>query len=286
MPGDRFCDHGCLDWLDLWNMSGNWDGKNCMGTNIGHVALFSAVVGIGAFVYVVAFEPMDESENPRAGAIDRVASRQQMIGRIRQGMVQKQPTAVDRAATNLLKNHPEDPEVLFYRAIADRYLGNTENEAAHWRMLDGFLEGLVDWPGRFTALRLDYFRAWAKRGVGDIEESEVIFARMADSLEASLARPDERRLSRVFNAYNLACYRAMSGQTELAIGHWEMVVVSGYQPDGGWWMIDPDLESLHSDDRFWAIGAMIDGPARQSDRLDPSESGSDEELSPGLDTDG
>lgn len=219
----------------------------------------SVVLALSSFVYVVGFAPMDETANPRAAAINREPTRGGMISNIRRMMAQGQITDADRTADLLLKNYPEDPSALFWRATVDQRLGDADSSHGHWAYLDREFVNLVSWSERYRDSELDYFRAWSKQGIGEVEESKALFTKIADDLEERSdlgADPASRNRGA---HYNLACYRAMSGDLESAIYHWQMAVENGYGGDGGWWLVDPDLESLHEDDRFWEAGGKIVG---------------------------
>ena len=126
--------------------------------------------------------------------------------------------------------------------------------------LDHQMNGLASWPERYTQFELDYFRAWGRFGVGDIEGSQAIFGMIADRLEAQSSPSDGSAITSSGALYNLACYRAMSGDAGLALEHWVQAVEFGYGQniaEIGWWAIDPDLESLHGQERFWDAGRSI-----------------------------
>lgn len=247
-----------------------------MDNGFKHVVWVSAVLGIVAFVYVVGFAPMDESASPRAAAIDRQPPRTTVIASIRRSMAQGQLTAADRAADLLVEHNPEDPSAYFYRALVYRQMGQDESAISYWAMLDGILASLTSWTERYNPAELDYFRAWAKLGIGDLDGSVAMFTKIADDLEARSVNSDlddedgsadsEMQVpvttSRAYRAgvhYNLACYRAMAGDLMSARAHWELAVTQGYGVDDGWWSVDPDLESLHTDEQFWTVGRAL-GP--------------------------
>ncbi len=236
-----------------------------MSINIGHVVAISLGLGVGAFVFVVGFAPMNETVNPRAGALDRVPVRRTIINTIRRSLALEQLAAADRMTDVLVEHNPEDPSAYFWRATVDMKLGDVESALGSWVLLDRLTQGLSSWVERYSAEELDYFRAWAKIGIGEIEQGQAIFRKVADDLEA---RSDlESGLPAVLSGvhYNLACYRAMGGDVESAMAHWELAVELGYGRDSGWWAVDPDFESLHGDDRFWAIGEGIEQVESGSD---------------------
>lgn len=236
-----------------------------MGMNIGHVVAVSAVLGLSAFVYVVGFAPIDEQASPRAGALNRVPDRATMISTIRRQMARGRIGGADQTSDLLLKHNPEDPGAYFYRAWVDHQLGATESALANWTVLDAQLRGLNTWPTRYTDAQLEYFRAWAKRGIGEIEQSQVIFGKMSEDLEGRFSKNADSEITNTGILYNLACYRSMAGDIEVAIDHWERAVELGYRSDGGWWAVDLDLEPLHSSERFWAAGQLLGRGEQDSD---------------------
>ncbi len=234
-----------------------------MGISMRQVVWCSATLSLGAFFYVLTMEPMDERRNPRAGAIDRVPSRQNLVINIRRSLSSGQFTAADRQADALLANYSDDLEANYLRAILDRELGRTEQEALRWARLARQTRSLVEWVNRYTPEQIAYYRAWSFWGMGRAEEGQAMFRDLADGIEASGAG-----LEGGVTQYNLACYRAMGGQIDQALEHWERAVELGYGSDSGWWMADPDLEPLHADDRFWSIGAALVERRGQGEQLD------------------
>lgn len=237
-----------------------------MGMTIRHVVLVSAVLSVGSFVYMVGFSPMDEGVYGRAGAIDRTPSRGRLIITIRQAMAMGQLRTADRMADVLILHNPEEPEAYFWRGTVHEQMGDRRMALNSWVRLDEFLEGLKSWPERYTAAQLDYYRGWGKFGLGRVEESQVIFQGVADEIEARSVNA-KGEVMNVGTLYNLACYRAMSGEISVAMGHWERAIELGYVSESGWWTVDPDLKPLHGDVRFWEIGATMnqDGRDRNED---------------------
>ncbi|PCI09013.1 hypothetical protein COB72_07345 [bacterium] len=221
-----------------------------MGMTIRHVVLVSAVLSVGSFVYVVGFSPMDESVYARAGAIDQVPGRSGLITTIRRSLAQGQLKTADRMADVLVEHNPEEPGSYFWRALVYRQMGEDESALQWWKMLDTDLASISAWPGRYSASQLDYFRAWGKFGIGEVEESQAIFLKIATDLEErSGGETGEVTDSGVL--YNLACYRSMGGELELALEHWKRALEQGYVLGDGWWAADPDLEPVQCKSRFW-----------------------------------
>jgi len=231
-----------------------------MGISIRHVFWCSATLSLGAFVYVMALEPIDPVRNPRAGALNRIPSRQMLIGQVRRALAEGQMSRADRLSDELLGQNPEDLAAMFYRAIVSRALGHDDEAGEFWAVLSDQMESLDSWTNRYSMAELSYFRGWAMIGTGRIEAGRSAFMDLSDTLEARSKNKDGQILDPGVH-YNLACYRAMGGQPERAMEHWRASVENGYgqglSGDGGWWMVDPDLEVLHSDDRFWVIGSVL-----------------------------
>lgn len=233
-----------------------------MGMTIRHVVLVSGVIAAGAFIYVVGFSPMDESgygvrvRSGGAGADSsqsgQTSSRRGMIASIRRALIAGQMDTADRIAGDLILLSPDDPSASFYRAMVDMELGKNEKQAKSWAWLDRLMDDPGRWTNQYSVAQAAYYRGWSKHGIREFEESRQIFNWIADKLEADSLGPDGR-VTNPGVQYNLACYRAMGHNHESAIEHWEQANLNGYADDG-WWRVDPDLESLHRDPRFWAIG--------------------------------
>ncbi len=221
-----------------------------MGMTIRHVVLISATLSVGSFVYMVGFSPMDESVYARAGAIDQVPGPSRLIITIRRSLAQGQLKTADRMADVLVEHNPEEPSSFFWRALVYRQMGEDESALEWWTMLDDQLTTLGSWPNRYSASQLDYFRAWGKFGIGEVEESQTIFLKIATDLEER-SGGETGEVTDPGVLYNLACYRSMGGELEAALGHWTRALKLGYALDDGWWAADPDLEPLHEDSRFW-----------------------------------
>jgi hypothetical protein len=235
-----------------------------MGISMRHVVWCSATLSLGAFFYVLTMEPMDQRRNPRAAAIERVPPRNTLVTNIRRTLGQGQLLAADRQSEVLLANYPDDLDAIYFRAIVEREMGLEEQVARRWAFLDQQTASLEMWPARYSQAQIGYYRAWALVGTGRVEEGQLMFRDLADQIQ-QIPDPYDREGLR---QYNLACYRAMGGQPDAALTHWASAVEAGYGQDGGWWMVDPDLESLQGDDRFWAIGAQLIQRENEADRRD------------------
>ena len=231
-------------------------GSERMGVGIRHVVVVSSVLAMGAFGYVVGFAPMDEGVFVRAGAMNAVPTRARMIQLIRRALAQGKNDVADRMGDALMEHNPEEPSAYFWRAMISIQMGDEDSATMMLGQLDAFLEPVVTWNNNESASQLNYYRAWGKIGLGDMELGESMFRELADQLEAQNRGPD----GVIWNTgalYNLACYRAMGGEIELAMGFWERAVSLGYTDDGGWWAVDPDLNPLHDTHQFWKIGDQI-----------------------------
>lgn len=244
-----------------------------MGIGLRHVVWTSAACSLGAFFYVLTLEPMNQREMPRAGAIDRVPGRGTLVLHIRNSLANGQLSTADRQSRELLSHHPEDLDAAFYRALTMRAIGRDREAHTYWVMLENLTEGLTGWSGRYTREQIDYRRAWALWGMGREEEARALFNTIADRIiEAHGGSPEQ--ITDAFVHYNLACYRAMGGEHDRALRSFARAVEHGYGAgsDSGWWMVDPDLEALHSDDRFWLIGSRIhERDTRQDPRAEHAD---------------
>ncbi len=268
-----------------------------MGLHLRHIVWFSGALSLGSFVYVLALEPMDPARTPRAAALERTPSRRGLIGLIRRSMAVGQMAAADREADTLLRHFPDDPGAYFYRALLDRQLGRDQAALAMFAKLRSELGSLDSWPNRYREHELDYLRAWARIGVGDAEEGRRLFAELAEGLELRASGENGEVLT-ALTAYNLACYRAMAGQTDAALAWWSRAVELGYgrggMGDRGWWKADPDLASLSDRGEFWEIAQPLLGHRdTQADRrgdegdaeIRPETAGDEGELSSPATTD-
>lgn len=241
-----------------------------MGIGLRHVVWTSAACSLGAFFYVLTLEPLDQRSMPRAGALDRVPARDTLVLHIRRSLANGQLDTADRQTRQLLLHHPEDLDAAFYRALVMRAIGRDREAHTHWVMLDNLTSGLESWDRRYTREEIAYRRAWALWGMGREDDARALFNRIADDLIESEGGSPEQITDGVTH-YNLACYRAMGGKRERALEHFARAIELGYGIDGDWWMVDPDLEPLHAEDRFWIIGSRIHDTERdreQSQRRD------------------
>ena len=236
------------------------DGRISMAITIRHVVWCSATLSLGSFFYMLTMAPMDPDRTPRAAALNAGPTQSNMITLIRRSLSQGHLMAAERQAKELLEFSPDNPDVIFHNALVARAVGKDDLELAYWEELESRTR--LAWENQDRYIHdLAYHRAWALMGTGKVAAAQEIFAEIADRLEEARAGEDGIILSSM-TLYNLACYRAMAGDTSRAIEHWTSAVSLGYgrnTSDDGWWMADPDLEPLHGIDQFWAAGsALID----------------------------
>lgn len=268
---DFFRSHGLIGYAGDSGGCGAWNrwrliyGVFSMGIGIRHVVVVSALLGVGAFVYVVGFEEMDEADHPRAAAINQSQSSQRLIAQIRRQIAGGRLENADRVTDQLYKHYGRgpspQPEAFYWRALVDDLQGNPAAARTNWAILKAMLDEPDRWSGGYTSERLLYLRAWAMHGLGEVEEARGLFGTVADRLWIASEPKNGTGERTSLDLYNLACYRSMSGQLPEALEHWEKAVERGYgrgtQDETGWWAMDPDLEPLHALSAFWEIGGRI-----------------------------
>lgn len=255
------------------------DGRIGMGIGMRHVVWTSTAMALGAFLYVVTLEPMDEQANPRAAALNQSPSSNQLVAQIRRSLGDGQLGAAQAQAQELFGQGTEDVRSLYYCGIVERALGNEGAARNYWRMIINLIEQRED--GSIGASPELYYYAWAQHEEGDPDTGRQLFGQLADQYEHN-SKDGEDRWGGLgaLDHYNLACYRAMAGETERAMEHWAFAVELGYGrgygqgDDYGWWAADPDLQALHDIERFWVLGSGIDpkgrGEERAGERVPPA----------------
>lgn len=243
------------------------DGKVCMGIGMRHVVWTSAALALGAFLYVVTLEPMDEQHNPRAGALDQRPSSEQIVSQIRRSLSNGQLDSARVEALELFGLDPNSVRSAFYCGIVERASGNNSTARGYWRMIINLIERRHD--GQVGYAPHLYFYAWAQLEGGDADTGRQLFGQLADQYEQGTKDGDDRWGGLgAMDHYNLACYRTLAGATERAMEHWALAVELGYGRGDvhGWWTADPDLEALHANEEFWRIGADIYPEGRRQER--------------------
>jgi tetratricopeptide (TPR) repeat protein len=236
-----------------------------MGIQVRHVVWTSAALSMGAFIYVVTLEPMDERQHPRAVAIEQAPYFSDLQSNVISSLASGQNERAITQARELVSAYPTDIRSSFYLALTHRQMGNKDESRRVWTQIINYLEWTDDSIGTSENI---YYYAWAIRETGEFEASQAIFGQIADQY-ALLTKDgdDEWGGYGAGDHYNLACYRALAGDLDLAMEHWSFAVELGF--GGGasnqWWTVDPDLEPLHEFDRFWELGSQIGQAEREHD---------------------
>ncbi len=245
-----------------------------MGIQVKHVVVVASVFSVVGFGYVVGFGDIDVVRSPRAGALGRQAGVGQMVGNIRGSMVAGRGREAMRVGDELVFRYPQDARAHLNRGYAYRMMGldTQEDGFEGWGMLRAIVgqRSMLSLSGNALGNAL-YLRGWALRGVGLIDESRADFLQLALMTEQGIGVAEGEALAGSGeigrgSAYNLACYWALAGDYERAIGYWRVCVEGGYDLNtgGGWWRVDPDFEDLWEDERFWTIGTPTPTPTPQS----------------------
>lgn len=246
-----------------------------MGITVKHVVVAALIFALVGFVYVIGFSEIDRARSPRARAMDAHPSAERLIGNVRGGMASGQGRIARAAGDELIVHYPKDPRSWLNRGYAYRYRSwdmDRTIERSSWEELLRIVEGWdFEEMGVGSLSNAYYMRGWALRGLGRVEESRADFREVALIAESATGRAvgvggidpvDTPLISGVSTnaAYNLACYWAVAGERERAMGYWKMCVDSGYDLNtgGGWWRVDPDFEDLWGLARFWEIAGDWD----------------------------
>tara|TARA_E500000318_G_scaffold85651_2_gene81751 strand:- start:9697 stop:10455 length:759 start_codon:yes stop_codon:yes gene_type:complete len=240
-----------------------------MGIKVRHVVWISAALSMGAFIYVVTLEPMDEQRHPRAAAFDRNPTIRGMMSNVIAALTSEQHDNAVSKSQEMVGLFPKDIRSYFYLAIAHRQAGHAAEAEKIWTQMVNLLESGDESVGTDPNL---YYYAWALRETEGLETSQQLFSQLADQYARASKDGDDRWGGHgAGDHYNLACYRAMGGEIDRAMEHWAFAVELGYGGDeqGRWWIVDPDLESLHEIDAFWVLGAQIGAPVRDQAETNP-----------------
>jgi tetratricopeptide (TPR) repeat protein len=231
------------------------------------IAIVSALLGLGAFIAVVVFAPVDTPRGRRSAA-PNTPRLDQSIQSIRTALVDGRSIASVNIAQNVVSKHPDEPDAWMWLAIvADRFGDPITAMDAAQRQLE-----LLSDPDRaaregrssFTAGSEHAYRvAWGHRVLGDTATARTNFAKAADLLEEESGAGETQ-----FAQYNLACYRAMAGQHDRAADHFARAVEAGYGRDNGWWQTDPDLDPIRAHPVFVAAAERLEERARAA-RAEP-----------------
>ena len=223
-----------------------------MGLQIKHILTIATIFACVAFVYIIAFAPIDTRRSPRAAARNVIPSTQSLVGALRNQLASNQELSATRSADQLIIFYPNNPNAMLNAAFAYRAAGSREKELIVWADLykwsmnqDTTSPSLI--PSQLANIL--YLQGWALLGLDQPDEAQACFAQVLE-----LVKPTSPSPSPILS-YNLACYSALAGDTETALGHWKDSIESGYTPSTPpWWTVDPDLENLHGREEFWTIG--------------------------------
>lgn len=236
-----------------------------MGIKIRHIVWTSAALSMGAFIYVVTLEPMDERQHPRAAAIQQGPYLSDLQSNVISSLTSGQHERALTQAQEFVSAYPSDIRAYFYLALANRQLGNEEGSRKVWTQIINYLEWTDDSVGSSPNL---YYYAWALHETGQVESGQALFGQVADQYAyATKDGDDEWGGFGAGDHYNLACYRAMAGDLDQAMSHWAFAAELGFGggPSDRWWTVDPDLEPLHEFEQFWELGSMIGQAEREHD---------------------
>lgn len=219
------------------------------------ITIVAALLGLGSFVAVLVLSPVE-------GARRRPVTFETTYGpprpntsiqQIRDALAEGRTHSALNLASLQVDHAPGNSEGWMWLAYLERVAGEpdrAEHAADHLlEMMDNRLAGLEHPTSAYT-----YPRAWALEVLGRQEEARQAFRRTAD-----LYRSESRDERSPTVEYNLACYRAMAGQHEVACAHFEAWVELGGHLRQGWWASDPDLDPIREHPRYLAaVSAMVD----------------------------
>jgi tetratricopeptide (TPR) repeat protein len=154
---------------------------------------------------------------------------------------------------------PADSEAWLFQAFAlERLDAPAERLTAVWQGLlelaqgqlearsegGGDLYTLAGWGGR-PPLEPWFARGWALKGLGRAEEARAQFRAL---LEGYVLRGSgEPGVIEAAGDYNLACYAALAGETELAVECVEMGALRSGGVTPAWAQVDPDLDAIRDE---------------------------------------
>lgn len=222
-----------------------------MAIKLRHVIWTSAAMALGSFLYVVTLEPMDTDRFPRAAARTQAPGMNRLIQNIRASLVSGQHESGVAHALVLSEQHPTSTLAQLYAALAHRGAGDTELSTRCWEQIIA-LTAAREEP--FPSEQDLYQYAWAIHETRGPEHGRPLFTQLAERY-ARLSRDldDEWEGLGAGDHYNLACYRAMAGETERALHHWALCLQLKHIERSGsdWWTADPDLDALRQLPEFW-----------------------------------
>lgn len=225
-----------------------------MDHSIRKLVWVSGLLAAASFVYVLVFSPLpdprDRARSAHPGTFQETGSLtlNRLNRDFREAFAQCQYNTADRISREMVQQYTHEPVSWFNRAILMDKLERSADAFNAWSTLMHQLGSMPTITSR-AASHAAYYRGWALRGMGASEQSVEYFTKAMQMYEASLAGREPTR----DDAYNLACYASLAGETDQAIGHWAQALETGYRDGGSWWMMDPDLDPIRADERFRAI---------------------------------
>lgn len=238
------------------------------------VILVSLILSVVAFLYVVGFAPLDTTRSPRAAAINAGPNVARSIRSIRLKMAQAQFESASAQAVDLVGHAPDSVQARLYAVLTLHLAGHAEEAGEYGVDLIAHTDRLVREGLTLGEAEL-YQRGWGMRALGLEDDARANFRELAELIEGLPEFHPNR------NLYNLACYWALAGDVEAAMRWWERCVKGGGVMEAGYWRVDPDLEALHGEARFWELGQMYLVDANDVSQLVPVPDTGVESLSGG-----
>ena len=220
-----------------------------MDHSIRRLVWVSGLLAAASFVYVLVFLPVQDPRARARAAGDEGGARAQSVSEMdsayRTAVSEFRLRSAERISEEMAGRFAEQPVSWFNRGLALRRLGQEQEAHRAWARLLGLIGSMPAENDR-SASRVAYYRGWALLGLGETGPSVGQFTEAMDLYLRSLggAEPVQGE------AYNLACYAALAGQTERAMGYWERALSTGYPDGASWWAMDPDLDPIRGDPRF------------------------------------
>lgn len=226
-----------------------------MDHSIRKLVWVSGLLAAASFVYVLVFSPVPNqrarARAAAAGERDQAPERwsaSELDRSFRTAFAQCRFRAADRISKEMVEQYTHQPVSWFNRALAMEKLEREHEAFNAWSTLMHQIGSMPTGNDRMAA-HAAYYRGWAMRGMGEGDQSTEQFVEAVDRYEHSLGG----REPMMGDAYNLACYASLAGQTDRAIGYWERALATGYSDSGYWWTMDPDLDPIRRDKRFSEI---------------------------------
>jgi hypothetical protein len=220
------------------------------------ITTVSACLGLAAFIGVLTLGRI-EGRAPR----DRVLGDNSASGvstqAVRRALIRGHAEGALNIARLASQERPDDPDAAMWRAIMEHRSHSGLAGTASRRLMELIGPDRTD-MNPLDRSSLAYHRGWALFTAGRYRESAEAFVLSADLYEQAAQGWDPPLYQ-----YNLACYRAMGGQTDRAAEHFALCVAAGYSDRTGWWKADPDLDPIREHPVFIAAAAKLERPARE-----------------------